>query len=109
MINDKIWARINELPDEQKEKLKGCATKRELMDSIAESGMELADEELEAVSGGSCCSHCTRLDWGGPDDSSCHTYHFPEDCSYECIAFWAPGSGECQYCEYVCTSHYRPD
>lgn len=59
MINDKLWAAIDKLPDEKKERLKGCATKRELMDRIAESGMELADEELEAVSGGDfCCSLC---------------------------------------------------
>ncbi len=64
MINEKLQARINALPDNQKEKLKGCTTKRELMDRIAESDMELADEELEAVAGGYCCSHCDRFDDG---------------------------------------------
>ena len=57
MINDRIMAAIDKLPDEQKKKLKGCTTKRELMDRVAESGMELSEEELEAVSGGYCCTN----------------------------------------------------
>ena len=108
MINDKIWSKIDALPEEKKEKLKGCTTKRELMDNIAESGMELADEELEAVSGGYCCSHCERLDWGGPRANYCNSYHFPENCSYDCIEFWDPNGSGCHYCDYICTSHYIP-
>ena len=81
MINEKIQARINALPDNQKEKLKGCTSKRELMDRIAESDMELGDEELEAVAGGTCCTDCTRYDYDAG-------YEFPEDCAYECRAFY---------------------
>ena len=107
MINDKIWAKIDALPEEKKEKLKDCTTKRELMDRIAESGMELADEELEAVSGGTCCSHCERLERGAP---RCSAYHFPEDCAYECIIFLHPDTYECiSYCHgYECPTHYIP-
>ncbi|MCQ2419162.1 MAG: hypothetical protein MJ085_05180 [Clostridia bacterium] len=108
MINDKIRSKIDALPDEKKEKLKDCTTKRELLDRIAESGMELADEELEAVSGGYCCSDCQRHDTGGPRENICNSYWFPEDCSYDCISFMDPATHECHHCDYICTSHYIP-
>ena len=42
----------NRLTDEQKEKAKACKTKEDLIAFADEEGIELTDEELDAVAGG---------------------------------------------------------
>ena len=43
---------FDSLTDEQKEKAKACKTEKELLDYLAEAGVELPDELLETVAGG---------------------------------------------------------
>ena len=44
------------LTDEQIQKLKGCKGTEEILRAAKEEGIELTDEQLEAVSGGSICA-----------------------------------------------------
>ncbi len=43
---------IASLTEEQKEKAKACKTAKELLDFLAEAGVELPDEVLDKVAGG---------------------------------------------------------
>ena len=43
---------FNNLPEEQKKKFEACKTRDELMKVIEEEGIELTDDQLEALSGG---------------------------------------------------------
>ena len=57
--------RYNELPDDLKDKVKACTSAAELL-KLAESNMiELSDEEIEALSGGSFWvnSRCPSRNW----------------------------------------------
>lgn len=52
---------INDLTPEQMEKAKACKTPEELISLAKAEGVELSDEQLEAMSGGSdwyCASVC---------------------------------------------------
>ena len=53
-----IESKWESLTDEQKEKVKACASGEELAALAASEGIELTDEELEAASGG-------EMIWGG--------------------------------------------
>ena len=44
--------KLNELTEEQKAKLKSCTDSKELMSALGEMGIELTDEQLDAVAGG---------------------------------------------------------
>ena len=55
----------NELTDAQKDKLKSCKDNDELMSALGSMGIELTDEQLDAVAGGKA--------WGGP----CNSYNCP--------------------------------
>ena len=51
------------LTDEQIAKIKACKNNDEILSVAKEEGIELTDEQLEAVSGGNCitgerCPHC---------------------------------------------------
>lgn len=58
--------KFEDLSVDLQEKAKACATPEELLALAKDEGMELTDEELEAVSGGmtwdclnDCSEHCT--------------------------------------------------
>lgn len=49
------------LTEEQIQKLKACKSSEEILKAAKEEGIELSDEQLEAVSGGSfCASACPK-------------------------------------------------
>ncbi len=50
------------LSEEQKEALKNCKTPEEIMELVAEEGLELNEAQMEAVSGGGCGRSCTLTD-----------------------------------------------
>ena len=43
---------LNNLTEEQKERARACQTPEEILALAKEEGIELADEQLEAISGG---------------------------------------------------------
>ena len=55
------------LTKEQIEKLKACKNNEEILKAAKEEGLELTDEQLEAVSGGACvdviCPVCSGPLW----------------------------------------------
>ena len=46
------------LPPELKEKAKACENPKELIELASAEGIELSDEQLEAISGGSSWDSC---------------------------------------------------
>ena len=50
--------KLNELTEEQKAKLKSCTDSKELMSALGEMGIELTDEQLDAVAGGKEWNYC---------------------------------------------------
>ena len=51
-LNELLEKAVASLTEEQKEKAKACKTAKELLDFLAEAGVELPDELLDAVAGG---------------------------------------------------------
>ncbi len=51
-LNELLSQTLASLTDEQKAKAKACKTVKELIDFLAEAGVELPDEVLEKVTGG---------------------------------------------------------
>ena len=49
-----------ELTAEQKEKLKSCKSTDELMSELGTMGIELTDEQLDAVAGGGKWDGCSK-------------------------------------------------
>ena len=84
------------LTKEQIEKAKNCKNNEELLALAKEEGIELTDEQLEAVSGGACtnpepnlgcCPNCgsTNFEYGETRDFSVVKY----DCEcVECQTRW---------------------
>lgn len=60
---------FKDLTPEQQEKARACSTPEEIYELAKEEGMELSDEQLDAVSGGWCSEH----EWGCPADK-CGVY-----------------------------------
>ena len=60
---------IKDLSPELKEKARSCHTAEELLELAREEGMELPDEDLDAIAGGWCTEH----EWGCPADK-CGVY-----------------------------------
>ena len=60
----------NNLTDEQKKKVRACKTHKELLQLMKEESVELTDDQLEAISGGSLLQ-----DWKEslPDDDTDRT------------------------------------
>ncbi len=50
--------KLNELTEEQIAKLKSCKDSKELMSALGEMGIELTDEQLDAVAGGKEWNNC---------------------------------------------------
>jgi hypothetical protein len=53
--------KLNELTEEQQAKLKSCRDSKELMSALGEMGIELTDEQLDAVAGGKEWYKCDRF------------------------------------------------
>ena len=51
-LNELLNKALASLTEEQKKKAKACRTAKELLDFLAEAGIELPDEALDKVSGG---------------------------------------------------------
>ena len=49
---EEVIVKLEELSPEVKEKLKACKTTEELLAALKDEGVELDDEQLEALSGG---------------------------------------------------------
>ena len=47
-----------QLPDEVKEKIKGCKTEEEAMDILKQDMIPIPDETMEAMAGGICWDNC---------------------------------------------------
>jgi hypothetical protein len=60
---------IDDLTPELREKALACKTPDELITLAKEEGMELNDEQLDAIAGGWCSEH----EWGCPADK-CGVY-----------------------------------
>ena len=52
----------NKLTEEQKAKLKSCENPAELQSMLNDMGVELTDEQLDAVAGGQNWNQCDHLD-----------------------------------------------
>lgn len=52
---------------ELKEKARACHSAEELLELAKEEGMELSDEQLEAVAGGEWCQ---QYDWTCPEEGT---------------------------------------
>jgi hypothetical protein len=59
----------NDLSPELKERARACHSPEELAELIREEGLEIPDEELDAIAGGWCDTH----EWGCPADK-CGVY-----------------------------------
>ena len=62
------------LTEEQIAKIKACKNQDELLALAKEEGIELSDEQLEAVSGGGCFSSSGKCEKCGSKDIK-ETYH----------------------------------
>lgn len=67
------------LNKEQIEKLKACKNNEEVLALAKEEGIELTDEQLEAVSGGNCMDFDCPKCGGTIDYNSCDDYY-----NYKC-------------------------
>ena len=63
--------RFDELPDELKEKAKACTSVEEVVQLAKESLVEVSDEEIEAIAGGSWSGG-----GGGCGSDDCREYRF---------------------------------
>ena len=78
------------LTDEQIAKVKACKNQEEILKLAKEEGIELTDEQLTAVSGGSCtppkatCPNCGSTNTVSGDGGSVIVMHFCHDCKH----FW---------------------
>lgn len=77
------------LNEEQINKLKACKTQEERLALAKEEGVELTDEQLEAVSGGACnsagipCPKCGSMDTIETIDFHKGKIYYCNDCFYD--------------------------
>ncbi len=62
---------LNTLTDEQKKKIEAAQSPEELLALAKESGYELSQEQLQAVSGGWCSKHCPGICQHGSCNIEC--------------------------------------
>ena len=86
------------LTEEQIAKVKACKNQEEVLALVREEGIELTDEQLEAVSGGNCMIPSFRSDKPCP---ICGTYN----C--QTIRSAQDGTIEYYYCN-ECNKHFYP-
>ena len=72
------------LSEEQIAKIKACKNQDELLALAKAEGIELSEEQLEAVNGGGCTSQPKRCPKCGSDDIQAIWYTF---WGYECKCF----------------------
>ena len=79
------------LTEAQIEKLKACKNNEEILKAAKEEGIELNEEQLEAVSGGSCTrptaqpAYCTKCGWTDYCDiigRNCGDYKYMLKCRH---------------------------
>lgn len=68
------------LTEEQIAKIKACKSQEEILKLAKEEGIELTDEQLEAVNGG-----CTAPEYICPKCGSKSVYTRPQMSYYQCI------------------------
>ena len=73
------------LSEEQIAKVKACKSQEEILAMAKEEGLELSDEQLEAVSGGNCYPTCYS-DKGCPicHGHDCQKIYNDKICYYYC-------------------------
>ena len=76
------------LSEEQIAKLKACKNTEEIMAAAKEEGVELNDEQLEAVSGGGCdgpliCPRCNSQNCRNYNAYGGAQWHICDDCKYK--------------------------
>ena len=80
------------LTKEQTKKFRACKTHEEMLKAAKEEGIELTQEQLEAISGGGLCSD------GGFDNGGC------PKCFYDTTYYYYNEQGQkvnyCDYCDY---------
>ena len=62
---------LNTVTDEQKKKIEAAQSPEELLALAKESGYELSQEQLQAVSGGWCSKHCPGICQHGSCNIEC--------------------------------------
>ena len=75
------------LTEEQIAKVKACKNQEEILKLAKEEGVELTDEQLQAVSGGGCSEHCPKCGSKNIYTFGFQAYHcsydvFCRDCHY---------------------------
>ena len=70
------------LTDEQKAKLKACKSNEEILKIAKEEGIELTDEQLEAVSGGNCFTDFDCPKCGGTIDGNSSDMYYNYVCPH---------------------------
>lgn len=84
------------LTEEQIKKVEACNNNEEIMELAKKEGVELTDEQLEAVSGGGCggnegdrCPKCksanVRIKQSYPVDSVMQYFYVCNDCNHEWV------------------------
>lgn len=74
------------LSEEQIAKLKACKSQEEILKVAKDEGVELSDEQLEAVSGGCggeeglVCPHCGRSDYRTQTGGNGYTVYYCQGC-----------------------------
>ena len=90
------------LTEEQIAKVKDCKNQEEILKAAREEGIELTDEQLEAVSGGACAgfTRCPRC-----NSDQVETYVWDKWENYEYKGKWQ--NKKCSSCGY--TWDIKPD
>ena len=75
---------LNGLTEEQIAKVKACKNQEELLKIAKEEGVELNDEQLEVVSGGSVCSSARKCPKCGEQSITTSTINYGQNTSCIC-------------------------
>ena len=82
---------LKDLTEEQIAKIKACKNNEEILKLAKQEGIELTDEQLEAISGGSCtndyqCPNCGSRNIMGKDyltSKGTGSYFLCRDCNHQ--------------------------